>query len=121
MRGLMLIGCLIGAAIAGASLYAIAFEVERMEAELAALERDIRRERESIHTMEAEWAYLARPDRIAELSDRYLPGMRRVSADRITRVDDLPFEPLGDALDVLPPEDLATPASMPIPQRRPSR
>lgn len=121
MRGLMLTGCLIGAAIAGASLYAIAYEVERMEAELLALETDIRRESESIHTLQAEWAYLARPDRIAELSARHLPDMRRLSADRVASVEELPFESLGDALDILPPEDLATPASMPIPQRRPNR
>jgi len=92
-----------------------------METELASLELDIRKERESIHTLDAEWAYLARPDRVADLSERYLPDMRHLTAARIARLDDLPFEPLGDALDALPPEDLATPASMPVPQRRPLR
>lgn len=121
MRTLMLVGCLIGVALAGAALYAIAYEVERLEAELASLERDIRKEHEAIHTLDAEWAYLARPERVAELSEKYLPDMRNLSASRIARLDDLPFEPLGDALDALPPEELATPASMPVPQRRPMR
>lgn len=119
MKALMLAGWLIGAAIAGAALYGISYEVQQMEAELAALEREIARERESIHTLEAEWAYLARPERIAELSDRFLPGMRHLAADRIARIDDLPFETLGGVLDVLPPEHPATPASMPVPPRRP--
>lgn len=121
MRALMLAGCLIGVALAGAALYGIAYEVETLETELAQLERDIGKERESIHTLDAEWAYLARPDRVAELAKKYLPDMRRLSAARVARLDDLPFEPVGDALDALPPAELATPASMPMLQRRPIR
>lgn len=121
MRMLMLAGCLIGAAVAGAALYSIAYEVEQMETELARLERDIRREGESIHTLHAEWAYLARPERIAELSERYLPDMRTLTARQIARIDDLAFETLGDGRDALPAEDVATPASLSMPQWRPNR
>ena len=110
MKALIMTLWLLGASITGAALYGIAYEVERMDAELAALEDEIRAEREASHGLTAEWAYLARPARIEELTERYLPEMRRLSAERIGTAEDLPFEPLPDILDVLPPETLATPA-----------
>ena len=112
MKALIMTVWLIGAGVSGAALYGIAYEVERMDAELAALEDDIRKERERIHGLRAEWAYLARPARIETLSRQYLPQMRSLTADRIGGAEDLPFEPLPDVLDVLEPEDLAMPASM---------
>ena len=112
MKALIMTIWLVGAGISGVALYGIAYEVERMDAELAALEENIREEREAVHGLRAEWAYLARPARIETLSRQYLPQMRNLSADRIGGAEDLPFEPLPDVLDVLKPEDLATPASM---------
>jgi hypothetical protein len=111
MKMLMLTAWLLGASITGAALYGIAYEVERMEAELAALELDISEERSAIHGLNAEWAYLARPARIEELSRNFLPGMQGLSASQIGTADGVPFESLPDVLDVLDPEDLATPAS----------
>lgn len=102
---------LIGASGTGAGLYGIAYEVERMETQLAALELEIAQERSSIHRLNAEWAYLARPARIEELSQRYLPGMHSLSASQIGSIDSIPFEPLPDVLDVLGPDETATPAS----------
>jgi len=111
MRILILTVWLIGASITGAALYGIAYEVERMESELAALELDIREERAATHGLKAEWAYLARPARIEELSQRFLPRMRSLSASQIGTVEEIPYAQLPDALDVLNPEDLATPAA----------
>ncbi len=111
MKILILTVWVVGAGITGAALYGIAYEVERMESELAALEMEIRNERAAAHGLEAEWAYLARPARIEELSQRYLPRMRSLSASQIGTAGDIPYQPLPDVLDVLNPEDLATPAS----------
>lgn len=111
MKILILTVWLVGASITGAALYGIAYEVERMEAELAALELEIREERAATHGLRAEWAYLARPARIEELSQRYLPRMRSLSVSQIGTVEDVPFAQLPDVLDVLKPEDLATPAA----------
>lgn len=112
MRALIITVWLIGAAVSGGALYGIAYEVERMDAELAALEDEIREEREATHGLRAEWAYLARPARIETLSQQHLPRMRNLAADRIGATEDVPYLPLPDVLDVLEPEDLATPASM---------
>ena len=99
----------IGAVAAGSSLYRISYEVEQMEAELAALGDGIAKSRESIHALNAEWSYLARPGRIAELSAEFLPELGPLPADRIGRLDDVP-RTMPDILDVLPEEELATPA-----------
>lgn len=107
MRSLMLTVWLLGAAITGIGLYGIAYEVEQMEKELAALEREIIEERETIHVLEAEWTYLARPERIEELSGQLLPQMQSLTAERIGSYDDIPFRPLPDVLDVLEAEKLA--------------
>ena len=113
MRMWILIAWAVSAAVAGVSLYRIAYEVERMETELAALHEDIAKSRERTHVLNAEWTYLARPSRIAKLSATHLPEFRPVPADRIARLDDVP-QSLPDVLDILPPEELAEPAAMRI-------
>lgn len=102
MKTLLLLAWAVSAAIAGAGLYGLAYEVEQMSDDLAALQGDIIKEQETIHVLKAEWTYLARPDRIAELSQQYLPEMRRLSADQIGRVDDIPFGPVPSTQQVLP-------------------
>lgn len=113
MKFLILTLWLVGASVTGAALYSIAYEVERMESELADLQTEIRKERSTIHGLRAEWAYLARPARIEELAQAYLPDMHSLSASQIGTVQDVPFAPLPDVLDVLKPEDLAMPTSTP--------
>lgn len=107
MRSLMMTIWLMGALITGLGLYGIAYEVEQMERELAALEREIRQERNNIHVLEAEWTYLARPERIEKLSGQFLPNMQVLTAQRIGEYDDLPYRPLPNVMDVLQPEKLA--------------
>ncbi len=116
MKSIMMSIWLLGAAITGIGLYGIAYEVEQMEKELAALEREIIEERETIHVLEAEWAYLARPERIEELSGQYLPRMQSLTAERIGAYEDVPYQPLPDVLDVLQLKKLATPASLQVAQ-----
>jgi hypothetical protein len=111
MKILILTVWLVGASITGAALYGIAYEVERMEIELAALELEIREERAATHGLEAEWAYLARPARIEELSQTYLPRMRSLSASQIGSAEDIPYKPLPDVLDILESEASAMPTS----------
>lgn len=110
MKSIFLSIWLMGAAITGIGLYGIAYEVEQMEKELASLERDISQERENIHVLEAEWAYLARPERIESLSGQFLPNMQILTAERIGGYDDIPYRPLPDVLDVLQSEELAAAA-----------
>jgi len=116
MKSIFMSIWLLGAAITGIGLYGIAYEVEQMEKELAALEREIIEERDTIHVLEAEWTYLARPERVENLSRQLLPRMQGLTAERIGSFDDIPFMPLPDVLDVLQPEKLASPASLKVTQ-----
>ena len=116
MKSIIMSVWLFGAAVTGIGLYGIAYEVEQMEKELTALEREIVEEREFTHVLEADWAYLARPERIEELSGQYLPRMQSLTAERMGAFNDLPYQPLPDILDVLKPEDLATPAAAKVTQ-----
>lgn len=53
-------------------LFQLKYEVHRLEGRLTAVREDIRREREAVHVLEAEWSYLNRPERIAALARRHL-------------------------------------------------
>jgi len=110
MKSIFISVWLLGAAITGMGLYGIAYEVEQMEKELAALEREITEERNKIHVLEAEWTYLARPERVEALSRQFLPNMQVLTAERIGAYDDIPYRPLPDIMDVLQSEKLAAAA-----------
>lgn len=107
MKGILASVWLLGAVITGVFLYGVAYEVERMDKELGSLQQNITDERENIHVLQAEWTYLARPERIENLSRQFLPRMQPLTADRIGTYDDIPFKPLPDILDVLGPENLS--------------
>lgn len=112
MKLLIICGWLMIAALAGAGLYGIAYEVDRMTVDLTTLDREIRKETESIHVLRAEWTYLARPVRISELAERYLPELRQLTAEQIGRIDDLRALSSSDIPHPLPRPRPATPASI---------
>jgi cell division protein FtsL len=116
MKSIFISVWLLGAVITGMGLYGIAYEVEQMEKELAALEREISQEQEKVHVLEAEWAYLARPERVESLSGQFLPNMRVLTAERIGGYDDIPYRPLPDILDVLQSQELAAAAGAQVKQ-----
>ncbi len=60
---------------------------------MAKLRHDIRRERDAIATLRAEWAKLDNPLRIKALSERHLP-LRQTDARQIGNPDRLPERPL---------------------------
>lgn len=59
-------------AFAAVLLYSVKFQVQAMDAEVAALHRQIDAERASIQVLQAEWAFLSRPERIRVLADKHL-------------------------------------------------
>lgn len=61
--------CLLATA---AYAYTIKYETILRVEEIAKLENRIRKEREAVALLRAEWAYATRPDRIQTLSDKYL-------------------------------------------------
>jgi len=87
-RATLLWVALLGAASAG--LYQVKYTVQELEDELAQHSRALRVERQAIHVLRAEWAYLNRPERLAELADRHL-RMRAVSVTQIVDIENLPM------------------------------
>ena len=60
------------AAISGAALLHTSQRVQHAEDSLASLKSDIRKERETISILEAEWEYLNRPERLEKLAKEHL-------------------------------------------------
>lgn len=97
---ILVIGALVAAA---AYVYEIKFESTLQAERLAKLRTEIRREREAIATLRAEWAKLDNPARIQGLAQRHLK-LRPVDATQIDAFDKLPARP-AEAL----PQDLDDP------------
>ena len=83
---------LIALTIAAVVLFQVSYEVQEMEDELLRVERQIDQDREALQVLSAEWSYLNRPSRIAELSQRYL-SLTPLEAGQIFETDQLPNKP----------------------------
>jgi hypothetical protein len=78
---------LIGALVAG--LYHLKQQVQAAERRLASVNQAIARDRQAIHVLRAEWAFLIRPSRLEQLAQRHLK-LQRLTPDRIRAFDALP-------------------------------
>ena len=102
----------LGLTVASASgLYLVKQEVLGLEEKLIALDDKIAKDREAIHVLRAEWAYLTQPDRLSQLAARHLglkPPVAGQIADTVERLPPPRDPPPG----VSPPvEDAAIAAS----------
>ena len=86
---ILVIGALVAAA---AYVYEIKFESTLQAERLAKLRLEIRKERDAIATLRAEWAKLDNPVRIQGLAQRHLK-LRPVDATQIDAFDKLPARP----------------------------
>lgn len=77
---------------AAAYVYEIKFESTLQAERLARLRTEIRRERDAIATLRAEWAKLDSPARLQGLAQRHLK-LRPVDATQIDNFDKLPARP----------------------------
>lgn len=59
-------------AICAFGLFQVKNNVKNLKKDLVELQRQISSDKESIHVLRAEWAFLNQPERIRELSQRYL-------------------------------------------------
>ncbi len=97
-------------ATAGYGMFQIKFEVQALEAELTALNNDIRAREEAIRVLRAEWSYLNEPNRLAALAARYLE-LTPVGVNQLVRFNDVPLRPA--------PNTATQDAALPVPQPRP--
>lgn len=76
-------------------LFQIKHAVQRLEDELATLNRDLLASEEATHVLRAEWAYLNRPERLAELAGRHL-DLAPATPQQVGGVDTIPLRANGD-------------------------
>ncbi len=92
---------------AALTLYQLKYEVAALEAEHARLAHELAAERDAIHVLKAEWAFLDRPQRLAELAASHLE-LVPLGAEKMVTVDALPW-----AVTTLAEADEAAGASLP--------
>ncbi|MEC7156435.1 MAG: hypothetical protein VXW40_05790 [Pseudomonadota bacterium] len=116
---LILLGTIL-TAVLGTTLYQVKIGIDAREASLLQLEWEIRDTEREIAVLEAEWAYLSRPERVLDLSDRMLE-MKPIDTDRILPIEAIPMRILPDFKDriadvgvitLLPAEDEAPAGEM---------
>ncbi len=80
----------------GTTLYQVKTSIDDRQRKLRNLELQISNTKRDIGVLEAEWAYIARPDRIMKLSNDLLQ-MTPIGQDRILTLDSIPMRVGMDA------------------------
>ena len=78
--------------MAAAYVYEIKFESTLRAERIAKMDNDVRRERDAIAALRAEWAQLENPARVQALVRRHLP-LRPATATQYDQLDRLPEKP----------------------------
>jgi len=85
-------------------LYLVKYSVQNIQREVEATRTELAQEKESLHLLKAEWAYLNRPDRLNRLANKHL-SLVPLDSKRINDVNVLPAAvtraPDGPSLDNL--------------------
>ncbi|MDX2222044.1 MAG: hypothetical protein SFV21_04800 [Rhodospirillaceae bacterium] len=84
--GLMWTALIIGV---GVSLFVLKYKVQALEDELHAKEQRVERDRTAIRVLEAEWAYLNDPERLARLSAEHF-GFAPPTPSQVAKIETLP-------------------------------
>jgi cell division protein FtsL len=79
------------AALVGFGLFHVKYQVQKLEDQLARLNRDIVREQEQIHVLRAEATYLNRPERIEQLTQKYLSNLAPPKPNQMSTIAQLPM------------------------------
>ncbi len=88
MRTSTLVGLIVAAGI-GIGLFYAKYEVQKLEAEIARVNKAIAKERETIHVLKAEWSYLNQPGRLRDLTHRRL-SLSPIGPAHIMQINQLP-------------------------------
>ena len=79
----------------GTTLYQVKTGIDERQAELRRLQAEIATTQRDIAALEAEWAFLSRPDRVLNLSTSLL-DMEPISRDRILPLEAIPMRLQAD-------------------------
>jgi hypothetical protein len=104
----------------GFAMYAIKYEVQGLEDDLARTQKAALTEAHEIRVLTAEWAYLNRPEALAEMNQRYLSLVPIATKQLRTSADDIPIRPAppAEAPAEAPPQ-IAEAAPTPAPEATP--
>lgn len=83
-------------AVLAIGLYLVKYTVQDVQRDVSTLKRDLASEKESLHLLNAEWAYLNRPERLRNLADRHL-DLVPLDSRQIEKVSVLPAAATVDA------------------------
>lgn len=108
MRRLPLLAWVFAVVIAVFLLYRVKYEVQALKSQVEEASRQLEAEKEALHVVAAEWAYLNRPARLRSLAEKYLSSSG-MTADRVAEIEAVPFPKTTQAAASAPPP-LATPA-----------
>ena len=76
-------------AVLAIGVYLVKYSVQDVQSNVVTLKTQLASEKESLHLLNAEWAYLNRPDRLRQLADRHL-DLIPLDSRRIENVSVLP-------------------------------
>jgi len=76
--------------VAAFGLYMVKYRVQAIKTEVATTEKQLREEKKNMHVLEAEWTYLNRPERLRQLSAKYL-DVKPAKAQQIAEFVTFPY------------------------------
>ena len=98
------IGVVAALVLAAADVYKIKFDSTLQAEQVAKLRSEIRRERNAVAALRAEWTALDNPDRIQALARRHL-ALKPLDVGQFDKLDQLPARPI----DLVPPVERTVP------------
>jgi len=97
-------------------LYNLKYEVEDLQDHANDLRAQMEEDRRAIKVLEAEWAYLSRPDRLQKLAQKFLV-LQPTVARQVGDVADLRLKPMDEILAPQPAIDTSEAAVKPAPSQ----
>jgi len=71
-KGLTTLICMLCFGIGAFGVYMVKYVVQDVQRDVTTLQAQLKDERESLHLLNAEWAYLNRPERLHALAEKHL-------------------------------------------------
>lgn len=106
-------------ALVGSAAYAysIKYRTSYRAEQIAKTRIEIKQERDAIAVLRAEWAFMTRPERLQQLSDKHLANLKPLEVTQIVSAQSLPdktrVDSIGKKLDALGLSAAATPIAAP--------
>ena len=107
MRGLLYLLSIVGVVALAYWAYHQGYETRAMAREVTDLQRELRVMHEELSVLRAEWAYLNRPERLADLADLNFDslGLLPLRPEHFSKIDQIAY-PVENVTDVMAREAL---------------